>query len=222
MDLAGALANIGVSLAKARENAPLASPRLTLMGVSKGHGAEAIENAIELGVFVFGENRVQEAEGKWPDIKKRHPKVILHLIGPLQTNKIKQALELFDVIQTLDRPKLAEEIARHMDGKEIKTRQFYIQVNTGEEEQKAGVSPKEADDFIAYCTGELKLPVAGLMCIPPVDDLPGPHFALLRQIALKHNLPELSMGMSDDFETAVRLGSTCVRIGRALFGERPE
>ena len=144
----------------------------------------------------------------------------LHLIGPLQTNKVKQAMGLFDAIQTVDRPKLAEAIAKNMDGQEVITKHFYIQINTGEEPQKAGITPKEADDFIEYCVKKLGLSIIGLMCVPPADQPPAPHFALLKKIADRHGLKELSMGMSGDYETAVRMGSTCVRIGTALFGER--
>jgi pyridoxal phosphate enzyme (YggS family) len=187
-----------------------------LLGASKTQSPETIEKLIESGLHVFGENRVQEAEQKWPALKKCHPHVELHLIGPLQSNKVKAALALFDVIQTVDRPKLAEEIAKL--GTERK--KFFIQVNTGEEEQKSGIAPKDVDTFITYCLKDLKLPVVGLMCIPPVGQPPAPHFALLYEIAKRHGLKELSMGMSEDYQTAIRMGSTCVRLGRALFGER--
>jgi pyridoxal phosphate enzyme (YggS family) len=188
-----------------------------LLGVSKTQPSEAIEILINAGLFCFGENRVQEAKAKWPPLKQRHKNIELHLIGPLQSNKVKEALELFDVIQTIDRPKLAEAIAKIESSG---SKRFFIQVNTGDEPQKSGIATKEADAFIEYCKIDLKLPIAGLMCIPPVDQLPAPHFALLRQIALRHDLTELSMGMSDDWQTAIRMGSTCVRLGRALFGER--
>lgn len=191
-----------------------------------------------MGVIDFGENRVQDAHDKWPEIRKVYPYVRLHLIGPLQTNKVKQALELFDVIQTIDRPKLALAIAKELemwrDGDVEKCKistaphiptsphpQFFIQINTGKEPQKAGVIPEEADALIEYCQNTLKLPVIGLMCVPPHGQPPAPHFALLGQIAKRHDLKELSMGMSEDFETAIRMGSTCVRIGRALFGINP-
>jgi pyridoxal phosphate enzyme (YggS family) len=221
---------------KSRKNSVLSSGQVTFLGACKGQVVSSIIGAIEAGVTNFGENRVQEAEAKWPEIKTRFPKVHLHLIGPLQTNKVKEALKLFDVIQTIDRPKLALAIAKEIEKSrslEVENKKhfstsrlpdfptsFYIQVNTGKEPQKGGVIPEEADALIEYCLSELKLPVVGLMCIPPVGQLPAPHFALLRQIAQKHGLKELSMGMSDDFETAVRMGSTCVRVGRALFGER--
>lgn len=212
---------------KSIQNCVLSQKQVAILGASKGQTVEAIEEAIRAGVILFGENRVQEAATKWPTLKKRHPHVKLHLIGPLQTNKVKDALALFDVIQTVDRPKLAEVLSaelrvlsKNAQHSALKTQHFYIQINTGEEPQKAGVLPKKADDFIAYCEKDLKLPVIGLMCIPPADQPPTPHFALLRKIALKHGLKELSMGMSGDYETAVRMGSTCVRIGTALFGAR--
>ncbi|MFO0388112.1 MAG: YggS family pyridoxal phosphate-dependent enzyme [Alphaproteobacteria bacterium] len=220
MTIAHRLADITEKVKKSRADSMLhATPQL--MGVSKGQAVAAIEDAIALGITRFGENRVQEAYEKWPAIKQKHPNLQLHLIGPLQTNKVKQALELFDVLQTLDRPKLAEEIAKYFAVHQpLATSHFFIQINTGEEPQKAGIFPKEADNFIRYCRDDLKLPVIGLMCIPPVEDVAAPHFALLREIAKRNDLKELSMGMSDDFETAIRMGATCIRLGRALFGER--
>lgn len=211
-----------------------AAPKL--MGVSKGQPAPMIEEAIQAGLLLYGENRVQEAKEKWPALRRKYPKVELHLIGPLQTNKVKEALALFDVIQTIDRPKLALAIAKELENwriEELKKKDnssvpqflnssiphFYIQVNTGKEPQKAGVIPEEADDLIYLCR-QLQLPVAGLMCVPPTGQPPAPHFALLREIAKRHNLPELSMGMSGDYKTAIRMGSTCVRVGTAIFGER--
>ncbi len=197
-----------------------------MLAASKGQPASGIIEAIKAGLTDFGENRVQDAYDKWQPIRQAYPHIRLHLIGPLQTNKVKQALELFDVIQTIDRPKLADAIARCGDVEMVQEKQsksphrFFIQVNTGKEPQKAGIMPEEADALIEYCTKELRLPVSGLMCVPPHQQPPAPHFALLRAIAQKNGLKELSMGMSNDFETAVRMGSTCVRIGRALFGER--
>lgn len=191
-----------------------------ILGASKQQPDHVIEEAIEAGLSVFGENRVQEAEAKWPSLRKHHPNVQLHLIGPLQTNKVKQALALFDIIQTIDRPALAEAIARIRDsGFGIEGKQFYIQVNTGKEPQKAGVFPEDAEALIYQCR-QLQLPLTGLMCIPPLHQPPAPHFALLRQLAVTHGLSELSMGMSEDYPTAIRMGSTCIRLGRALFGER--
>ena len=213
------ISNISSQIEAAQKVSPLASPEITLLAASKSQSATLIEEAIAGGVRVFGENRVQEAQDKWPAIRAAHPHVELHLIGPLQTNKVAQALELFDVIQAVDRPKLADELARcQVSG--VRCQKFYIQVNTGKEPQKAGILPDEADGFIDYCVKELALPVVGLMCVPPADQPPAPHFALLRQIVQRHGLEKLSMGMSDDFETAIRMGSTCVRLGRALFGER--
>lgn len=190
-----------------------------LVAVSKTFDAEAIVPVLEAGQRVFGENRVQEAEAKWPALKDRFDGTELHLIGPLQTNKIKQALAVFDVIQTVDREKLARKLAREMAASG-KRPACLIQVNTGEEPQKAGVSPAEADAFIAQCRDEFDLPVTGVMCIPPADEAPAPHFGLLVKIAQRNNLSVISMGMSADFETAVQLGATHVRVGSAIFGAR--
>ncbi len=189
-----------------------------LIAVSKVQPIERVEAVLEEGHRMFGENKVQEAAGKWPALRDRFPGVDLHLIGPLQTNKARQAMELFDVIQTIDRPKLARTIARLKDELGHCPRLF-IQVNTGEEEQKAGVSPAEVDDFIAECRG-LGLEIDGLMCIPPVGEESSLHFALLAKIAARNGIEELSMGMSDDFEKAVAQGATYVRVGSALFGAR--
>jgi pyridoxal phosphate enzyme (YggS family) len=193
---------------------------ITLVAISKIHDAARITPALEAGHRVFGENRVQEAAAKWPDLKQRFPGVELHLVGPLQTNKVKQAVALFDVIETVDRPKLARALAREMaeTGRNLPC---YIEINTGEEPQKAGIMPADADDFIALCRDELGLNLAGLMCIPPFDEEPSLHFALLADIARRHGMEGLSMGMSADFETAVRLGASHVRIGTAIFGHRP-
>jgi pyridoxal phosphate enzyme (YggS family) len=236
MTLAAAVETIRKTIEKTAKNRLLSTDSVTLLAASKGQSAARIEEAIALGVAVFGENKVQEAAEKWPAIKQRHQNVALHLIGPLQTNKVKDALALFDVIQTLDRPSLANSLAKELKNwgnEELKKKEssipqffnssiptFYIQINTGEEPQKAGVLPKDADAFIEDCVTGLKLPVVGLMCVPPADQPPAPHFALLRTIALRHGLRELSMGMSGDYETAIRMGSTCVRVGTALFGER--
>jgi pyridoxal phosphate enzyme (YggS family) len=190
-----------------------------LLAASKGQAEAIIEEAITAGITHFGENRVQEAQGKWEAIKARHPDITLHLIGPLQTNKVADAVALFDVIQTLDRPKLADALAAAM-ARTGKNPPCFIQVNTGNEPQKAGVIPEEADAFIDYCIKEKKLSVRGLMCIPPDSQPPAPHFALLKTIAERHGLKELSMGMSNDYETALRMGATIIRLGRILFGER--
>jgi PLP dependent protein len=192
---------------------------VTLVAVSKTFGAETIEPVIAAGQRVFGENRVQEARSKWPPLTGRHPGLELHLVGPLQTNKAAEAVALFNVIHTLDRPKLARALADQF-AKQGRTRQLFAQVNTGEESQKAGVAPLEADAFLAECRNAYGLEVSGLMCIPPVKEEPALHFALLAKIAARNGLSCLSMGMSGDFETAIKFGATHVRIGSAIFGER--
>jgi pyridoxal phosphate enzyme (YggS family) len=194
---------------------------VTLVAVSKTHDAAAVSAAIAAGQRVFGENRVQEAQAKYPALKAAHPDLVLHLIGPLQTNKVKDAVALFDVIESVDRPKLADALARELERTGRRLRCF-IQVNTGEEPQKAGVLPATADAFIEECRERWRLRVEGLMCIPPLDQEPSPHFALLREIGGRHGLTELSMGMSADYEIAIRLGATHVRVGTAIFGERPK
>jgi pyridoxal phosphate enzyme (YggS family) len=192
---------------------------VTLVAVAKTHPAAAVEAALAAGQTVFGENRVQEAQGKYPPLQARHPALRLHLIGPLQTNKVKDAVALFDVIQTVDREKLARALAAEMARQERKP-ELYVQVNIGEEEQKAGIPPREADAFIKLCRDELGLAIAGLMCIPPAEHQPAPYFALLREIAARNGLSGLSMGMSGDYESAIRLGATLVRVGTAIFGRR--
>ncbi len=206
------LAAILARIDAARKGAIAPAPSTRLIAVSKTHGPERIRPLLEAGHRVFGENRVQEAQGKWPALKADFPDVELHLIGPLQTNKLRDAVALFDVIHTLDRPKLADAF-RAAERKP----DLLIQVNTGEEPQKAGVAPTEAAGFIASAKD---LPVKGLMCIPPAEIAPAPHFALLAKLARAHDLPWLSMGMSADFEIAIRFGATHVRVGSALFGER--
>ena len=190
-----------------------------LIAVSKVQPVEKIEAALVEGHRLFGENRVQEAALKWPALKTKYPNAKLHLIGPLQTNKVKDAIMLFDVIETLDRLKLAEEIKKQSvkKGSDITC---YVQVNTGEEQQKAGVFPAEAEEFVRYCQKTVGLNIKGLMCIPPINEEPALHFSLLASIAGRLNLPTLSMGMSDDFETAIAFGATHVRIGSSIFGER--
>ncbi len=174
---------------------------------------------LEAGQRVFGENRVQEAQGKWPALKAEFPDVKLHLIGPLQSNKAKEGVALFDAIHSIDREKIARAIADEMLRQSRKL-QLFIQVNTGEEPQKAGVMPREAKAFVAMCRAELKLEIAGLMCIPPVEEEPAVHFAFLQKLARECGLSGLSMGMSSDFETAIEFGATHVRVGSAIFGER--
>lgn len=217
--IADNIGSVRGAIAKAAAAADRDPDTVTLIAVGKVQPLERVEAALRAGQRVFGENRVQEAKGKWPDFRARYPDVELHLIGPLQTNKVREAVELFDVIQTVDRPKLARELAKEME-KQGKRLDCYIQVNTGEEEQKAGIAPAEADGFIAACRDELGLPVVGLMCIPPVDDNPALHFAMLREIAKRNGVANLSMGMSGDFETAVEMGATHVRVGTAIFGAR--
>ena len=190
-----------------------------LIAVTKTFGAEDILPVLAAGHRQFGENRVQEAKGKWPALRESFPDLTLHLIGPLQSNKAKEAVELFDAIHTIDRPKIAKAIADEM-AHERKKLALFVQVNTGEEPQKAGVMPREAAAFVPYCREELRLPVTGLMCIPPVDEEPAVHFAFLAKLAAELGLKDLSMGMSGDFETAVQLGATHVRVGSAIFGGR--
>lgn len=190
-----------------------------LVAVSKTKGEDEIRPVIAAGQRVFGENRVQEAEGKWPALRTEYPDLELHLIGPLQTNKVKEAVALFDVIETLDREKLAVALAAEI-ARAGKSLRLYVQVNTGAEEQKAGILPQEADAFIAACREQHGLTIEGLMCIPPVDEPPSAHFALLAKIARRNGIEKLSMGMSADFEEAIQLGATSVRVGSAIFGGR--
>jgi pyridoxal phosphate enzyme (YggS family) len=215
------LASILARIDAVRKAALAPAPRTQLIAVSKTHDAGRIRPALEAGHRIFGENRVQEALGKWPALRHDFPDVELHLVGALQSNKTAEAVSLFDAIHSLDRPKLAHALKAEID-RSGRRPALFIQVNTGEEPQKAGASPAEAPSLIALSRDTLGLPVRGLMCIPPLDQEPGPHFALLRKIATAHQLPLLSMGMSDDFETAVRFGATHVRVGTAIFGERKE
>jgi pyridoxal phosphate enzyme (YggS family) len=193
---------------------------ITLVAVSKTFPVEDIEPVLAAGQRVFGENYVQEAKGKWPPLRERFSDVELHLIGPLQSNKAKEAVALFDVIHTLDRPSLAEALAKEIAKSDRKPR-LLVQVNTGEEPQKGGVAPAEVDAFLEACRTTYGLVIDGLMCIPPAEDPPSPHFALLNQIARRHGLKTLSMGMSADFDEAIQLGATHVRVGSAIFGTRP-
>lgn len=212
------LSDITTRIAAAEAKAGRAPGSVTLIAVSKVQPLDRVEAVLEEGHRVFGENRVQEAAGKWPDFRARFEGVALHLIGPLQTNKARQAMELCDAIHSVDRPKLAATLARLAD--EIgQCPELFVQVNTGEEPQKAGILPADADGFVAECR-MLNLPVRGLMCIPPVEEEPALHFALLAKIAERNGLDGLSMGMSSDFETAIALGATHVRVGSAIFGER--
>jgi len=209
-------ADVVARIARAAQAAGRTPSDVTLVAVSKTQPWEAIAPVLAAGQRVFGENRVQEAMTRWTD---HQDGLTLHLIGPLQTNKAKEAVAFFDAIETLDREKLARVLADEVQ-KQGRTPRLYVQVNTGEEAQKAGVIPTEADAFIAACRETYGLQPEGLMCIPPADEPPGPHFALLRKIAERNGLPKLSMGMSGDFETAIRFGATSVRVGSAVFGAR--
>jgi hypothetical protein len=193
---------------------------VTLIAVSKTFGADAIAPVIAAGQRVFGENRVQEAKAKWPELIAAHPDIKLHLIGPLQSNKAKESVALFDAIHSVDRPSLCQALAKEIAAQN-KHPLLFVQVNTGEEPQKAGIAPADADAFIASCRERYGLTISGLMCIPPVDEAPGPHFALTAKIAARNGLEHLSMGMSADFATAIAMGATHVRIGSAIFGDRP-
>ncbi len=190
-----------------------------LVAVSKTFDAEHIRPVIEAGQRVFGENRVQEAQGKWPALKAEFPDIKLHLIGPLQSNKAKEAVALFDVIETVDREKIAAELAKEIE-KQGRAPKLYVQVNTGSEAQKAGIEPREAIAFVKRCREVHGLTIEGLMCIPPADENPGPHFALLDKLAREAGVAKLSMGMSGDYELAVAFGATSVRVGSAIFGSR--
>lgn len=219
--VAGRLDAVRRAIAREATDCGRGDDAVTLVAVSKTHSEEAIAEAIAAGQRVFGENRVQEAKAKWPALRERHPDIELHLIGPLQTNKVREAVALFDVIETVDRPRLAEALAAEMARCGRKPR-CLIEVNTGEEPQKAGIAPADVDAFVALCRDRLGLPIAGLMCIPPVDEEPAPHFALLAKLGARNGLPVVSMGMSGDYELAIRFGATHVRVGTAIFGARPD
>lgn len=190
-----------------------------LVCVSKTYDGDAIQPVIDAGARIFGENRVQEAQGKWPELIAKTPDIELHLIGPLQSNKTKEAVQLFDCIQTVDREKIAKTIAKEMEVQD-KQLKLFVQVNTGSEVQKAGILPDEALEFIAHCQNDIGLEIEGLMCIPPFDENPGPHFALLRKLAREAGIAKLSMGMSADYLTATEFGATHVRVGSGIFGAR--
>jgi pyridoxal phosphate enzyme (YggS family) len=219
-DIPARLAEIRGEIAEAARRSARDPASVKLVAVAKTHPAEAVEAALAAGQRLFGENRVQEAAGKYPSLIEAYPDLELHLIGPLQTNKLRDALRIFDVIETVDRVKLAEALAAELARGPTRLKRCLIQVNTGEEPQKAGVAPAEADAFIRHCRETLRLPVTGLMAIPPAATEPSPHFALLRTIAKRHGLAELSMGMSADFAIAIQQGATLVRLGTALFGTR--
>jgi pyridoxal phosphate enzyme (YggS family) len=208
-------ANIGS--AEAESNQPAGST--LLVAVSKTFSADEIRPVLNAGQRVFGENRVQEAQAKWPELREEFPGIELHLIGPLQSNKAKEAVALFDVIETVDREKIAAELAKEMKS-QGKTLRLYVQVNTGLEDQKAGIDPREAVAFVERCRSVHGLAIEGLMCIPPADENPGPHFALLDKLAREAGVEKLSMGMSGDYEIAIAFGATSVRVGSAIFGSR--
>lgn len=206
-------------ISAAEREAGCAEGAVTLVAVSKTFDAEAIRPVIAAGQRVFGENRVQESEGKWPELKSETAGIELHLIGPLQSNKAANAVALFDVIETIDREKIARAVAEEMK-KQGRSLRLYVQVNIGMEPQKAGIEPKETVAFVEFCRKELGLSIEGLMCIPPAEGHPGPYFALLRKLAEEAGVERLSMGMSGDFETAIAFGATSVRVGSAIFGHR--
>ena len=213
------LKTVLASVQAARDAALAPAPATHLIAVSKGHAGTRILPVLRAGHRIFGENRVQEAKAKWPELRASFPGIELHLIGPLQTNKAREAVELFDCIHSLDRPKLAEALKVEME-KLGKTPKLFVQVNTGEETQKAGIAPKETIPFVRHCRDDLKLPIIGLMCIPPQGEEPALHFALLKKLGGECGLESLSMGMSADFETAIRFSATHVRVGTAIFGTR--
>jgi PLP dependent protein len=216
---ASRLAAVRAEIAHACRDASRNVEDVTLIAVSKTFGPEAIAPVIAAGQTVFGENRVQEAKAKWPPLMTQTPGIELHLIGPLQSNKAKEAVALFDAIHSLDRASLAEALAKEI-GRQNRLPLLFVEINTGAEPQKAGVLPQDADGFLAACRDDYGLQISGLMCIPPLDEAPAPHFALTAKIAKRNGLTLLSMGMSADFTTAIALGATHVRIGSAIFGER--
>jgi pyridoxal phosphate enzyme (YggS family) len=217
--LPNGLAVVEQEIARACDQARRERASVTLIAVSKTFDATAIAPLLEAGQRVFGENRVQEARAKWPGLISSCPGIALHLIGPLQSNKAKEAVALFDAIHSVDRPSICEALAKEIDSQKRRP-ELFVQLNTGEEPQKAGVAPADADAFIAGCREKYGLSITGLMCIPPVNDAPAPHFALTAKIAARNGLKQLSMGMSADFRTAIQLGATHVRVGSAIFGAR--
>ena len=218
-DTAARLAAVSSDIARACRDANREVSSVTLVAVSKTFSADAIEPVIDAGHRVFGENRVQEASGKWPALQAKHEKIELHLIGPLQSNKAKEAVALFDAIHSVDRDSLCVALSKEIT-RQGRTPLLFAQINTGGEEQKAGVLPQDADAFLKHCADQFGLKISGLMCIPPIDEAAGPHFALTAKIAKRNGLKLLSMGMSADFATAIELGATHVRVGSAIFGER--
>lgn len=218
IDIASSLAQVRARIAAAARAAGRAADAVTLVAVAKTYGPEAVRAALAAGQFVFGENRVQEAQQKYPALKAEFPGLQLHLIGPLQTNKARDAVRLFDVIETVDRARLARELAKEM-ARENRRPRLLVQVNIGAEPQKAGVAPEELEALLAECR-DCGLAIEGLMCIPPVDQPPEPHFERLRGLAAQHGMAIVSMGMSGDYERAIGCGATHVRVGSAIFGRR--
>ena len=214
-----ALVAVEQEIARACVEARRERTDVTLIAVSKTFGAEAISPVIAAGQRVFGENRVQEAKAKWPGLMSAYPGLALHLIGPLQSNKAKEAVALFDAIHSVDRPSICQALAKEIDSQN-KRPELFVQINTGEEPQKAGIAPGEADAFILSCRENYGLAITGLMCIPPANEAPAPHFALTAKIAARNGLKNLSMGMSADFATAIQFGATHIRVGSAIFGHR--
>ncbi|SCW70133.1 hypothetical protein SAMN02927900_03921 [Rhizobium mongolense subsp. loessense] len=219
MELQERLNDVRARISAAERQSQRPAGSVQLVAVSKTFDAEAIRPAIAAGQRVFGENRVQESQGKWPELRTETPGIELHLIGPLQSNKAADAVALFDVIETVDREKIARAIAGEMK-RQGRTVRLYVQVNSGLEPQKAGIAPAHTPAFVDFCRNELGLSIEGLMCIPPAEENPGPHFALLAKIAGQCGVEKLSMGMSGDYETAVAFGATSVRVGSAIFGAR--
>jgi pyridoxal phosphate enzyme (YggS family) len=213
------LKHVKMEIARACRDAKRDPSEITLIAVSKTFSADSIEPAIAEGQRVFGENRVQEAKGKWPQLLEKHGSLALHLIGPLQSNKAKEAVSLFDAIHSVDRTSLCEALMKEIS-KQKRQPTLFVEINTGAEAQKSGVLPQDADAFLATCRDKYGLKISGLMCIPPLDEAPGPHFALTAKIARRNGLELLSMGMSADFSTAIALGATHVRVGTAIFGVR--
>jgi pyridoxal phosphate enzyme (YggS family) len=219
-DSPSGLSMVEHEIARACEAARRDRSSVKLIAVSKTFEADAIEPVLAAGQRIFGENRVQEAKGKWPALMAARPDVTLHLIGPLQSNKAKEAVALFDAIHSVDRPSICEALAKEI-AKQGRQPTLFVQINTGEEPQKAGIAPADAGAFLAACGDTYGLTISGLMCIPPADEPPAPHFALTAKIAAQHGLKLLSMGMSADYATAIQLGATHVRVGSAIFGGRP-
>jgi PLP dependent protein len=218
-DIAANLAAVQADIAAACREANREAASVTLIAVGKTFPAEAMEHAIDAGQHVFGENRVQETKAKWPALRERHPDLSLHLIGPLQSNKAREAVALFDAIHSVDRPSLCEALSKEIV-KHGRAPQLFVEINTGAEPQKAGILPEDADAFLRACQDSYGLAIEGLMCIPPFDEAPAPHFALTAKIAARNGLTRLSMGMSSDYKIAIAFGATHVRVGSAIFGQR--